>query len=135
MNEINPLPIENNLSGIILNNLVGKHQSSLKNIGKDVSKIKEASEEFESFLLYYVLKSMREAIPKSDLLHSNAEDIYTSMLDQEIAKKSVQKGEGLGLASIIQQQLTRSDTQTMEGRRLPVSKNQNNYQAAFSNYR
>lgn len=135
MNEINPLPIENNLSSIILNNQVEKHQSSLKNIGKDASKAKEAAEEFESFLLYYVLKSMRKAIPKSDLLHSSAEDMFTSMLDQEIAKKSVQKGEGLGLAPIILQQLTKPDSQTLEGRHLPVSKTKNNYQAAFANYR
>lgn len=123
MNEINPLKIENNFAGILQNNIIEKLQNSTKNVSeKNLDKIKELTEEFESFLLYYVLKSMRDTVPKSDLLHSNAEDIFTSMLDMEIAKNSAKKEGGLGLAQIMQQQLTNRENQTLESRGLAAPK-------------
>lgn len=123
MNEINPFKIENNFAGILQNNRIEKLKSSTKNISeKNLDKIKKLTEEFESFLLYYVLKSMRDTVPKSDFLHSNAEDIFTSMLDQEIAKNSAKKEGGLGLAQIMQQQLTNRGNQTLESRGLALPK-------------
>lgn len=123
MNEIYPLQIQNNVSGITLNNRLEKLQSSAKNIASGhTDKIAELTKEFESFLLYYVLKSMREAVPKSDLLHSNAEDIFTSMMDQEIAKNSSQRDGGLGLAKIMQMQLTNRENQTLEDRGIAARK-------------
>lgn len=124
MNEISPLRIEGNLSDLLQNNRLQKLENSTKNISeKDMDKIKETSEEFESFLLYYVLKTMRDSVPKSDFFHSNAEDIFTSMMDQEIAKNSSQKDGGLGLAQIMQQQLTNRENQTLESRGLSAPKN------------
>ncbi len=133
MNMINPLP--NNFARIIVNNQAGTDQNSTKNFEKNKDKIKEITEEFESFLLYYLLKSMREAIPKSDLLHSNAEDIFTSMLDEEIAKNSIKKDGGLGLAKIMQQQITQSSNKNMGKPNMLFPKSKNNYQAVFPNYR
>lgn len=119
MNKTNPIQLKSDISGIIQNNRLGKLQNSAKNIAnKNLDRIKELSEEFESLLLYYALKSMRAAVPKTDLFHSNAEDIFTSMLDQEISKSSVKKDGGLGLARIMQQQLTNSQNQTLEARGL-----------------
>ncbi len=138
MNKTNPLQIKSDISSIIQNNRLGKLQNSTKNIAnKNMAKIKELSEEFESFLLYYALKSMRKAVPKSDLFHSNAEDIFTSMLDQEISKNSAKKEGGLGLAQIMQQQLTNRENQTLESRGLAKPKHENkiNYQAVSPKYR
>ncbi len=113
------------ISGIIQNNRLGKLQNSTKNIAnKNPDKIKELSEEFESLLLFYALKSMRETVPKTDLFHSNAEDIFTSMLDQEISKNSIKKDGGLGLARIMQQQLTNGENQTIEDRGLVKPKHE-----------
>lgn len=123
MNKANPLQIKSDISGIIQNNRLGKLQNSTKNIAnKNLAKIKELSEELESLLLYYALKSMRKAVPKTDLFHSNAEDIFTSMLDQEISKNSAKKEGGLGLARIMQQQLTNRENQTLEDRGLAKPK-------------
>tara|TARA_Y100000294_G_scaffold172486_1_gene187292 strand:+ start:171 stop:587 length:417 start_codon:yes stop_codon:yes gene_type:complete len=138
MNEINPIQMKSDVSGIIQNNRLGKLQNSTKNIAnKNLDKIKELSEEFESLLLYYALKSMREAVPKTDLFHSNAEDIFTSMLDQEISKNSVKKGGGLGLARIMHQQLTNSQNQTLEERGVVKPKHESKikYQAVLPKYR
>ncbi len=135
---MNPLQAKSNISGIMQNNRLGKLQNSTKNIAnKNQEKIKELTQEFESVLLYYTLKSMRDAVPKTDLFHSNAEDIFTSMLDQEISKSSAKREGGLGLARIMQQQLTNRDNQTLEDRGLAKPKHQNkiNHQADSSKHR
>ncbi len=66
--------------------------------------IKSAARQFEAMFMQMVLKSMREATPKSGLLDSSAGDLYNGMLDQQLA--STVSG-GSGLASIIERQLTR----------------------------
>lgn len=54
---------------------------------KDVAEIKNSSEEFEAMFMEIMLRTMREAIPKSGLVDGgNAEDIYSGMLDYEYAK-------------------------------------------------
>jgi flagellar protein FlgJ len=52
-----------------------------------------------------VLKSMREATPKSGLFDSPANDMYTGMLDQQMATRMATSG--TGLADVIVRQLTR----------------------------
>jgi hypothetical protein len=64
---------------------------------------KKAATEFESFFLFYMMKTMRQAIPKSDLIRSNATDTYKGMFDQEIANLAAKRG-GLGLAKVLENQ-------------------------------
>lgn len=53
----------------------------------DRTTIKQAAEDFESLFLNIVLKSMRDTVQKSGLIDGgNAEEIYSSMLDDEYAK-------------------------------------------------
>ena len=67
--------------------------------------IKGACAEFESLLIYFMLKTMRDTIPKSGLLSGGAaEEVYTSMLDQQLAIKMADRG-GLGLSSLLLSQL------------------------------
>lgn len=50
-------------------------------------KLKDKCNEFQSILYSCMLKSMRSTVQKSGLIDGgNAEDIYTSMLDEEYAK-------------------------------------------------
>ncbi|MDO9462776.1 MAG: rod-binding protein, partial [Deltaproteobacteria bacterium] len=50
--------------------------------------LKAACAEFESLFIYQLLKMMRGAVPKTPLFHGGpGEDIYTSMFDQEVARK------------------------------------------------
>jgi flagellar protein FlgJ len=67
--------------------------------------IKKAAQQFEALFMQMVLKSMREATPKSGMLDSSANEMYTGMLDQQIAGKIA--ASGTGLANMIAKQLTR----------------------------
>jgi flagellar protein FlgJ len=63
-----------------------------------------AARQFEAMFLQMVLKSMREATPKSGLLESSAGELYTGMLDQQLATSMAGRA---GLAEMIERQLTR----------------------------
>jgi Rod binding domain-containing protein len=55
----------------------------------DMEKLRlhKATKELESFFVLYMLKAMRETIPKSDLLSGGlGQDMYTSMFDEELSK-------------------------------------------------
>lgn len=67
---------------------------------------KKAATQFEALFMQMVLKSMRDATPKSGLLGGDSShDAYTAMLDQQLAAKMA--GGGTGLADTIARQLTR----------------------------
>lgn len=67
--------------------------------------LKEVAADFESLFLNLVLKSMRDTVPKSELLNGgNAEDVYRSMLDSEYAQQMAKLGQ-TGLAASIEKQL------------------------------
>ncbi|MGM8849142.1 flagellar assembly peptidoglycan hydrolase FlgJ [Salinicola halophyticus] len=65
--------------------------------------LKEASRQFEAIFLQMMLKSMRDASPKSGLLESHQMDMMRSMQDQQWAQQLA--GKGLGLADQLVQQL------------------------------
>ena len=70
--------------------------------------IREAAEAFESYFIQILLREMRRTIPDDGGLipKSQAERIFTEMLDEEIAKEAARAG-GIGLSQVIVQQLTR----------------------------
>jgi flagellar protein FlgJ len=71
--------------------------------------IRQAATQFEAMFTQMLLKSMRDAMPKSGLFSSATEDLATGMLDQQLAQKtSARPG---GLADLITKQLT----QRMQG--------------------
>ncbi len=60
--------------------------------------ILKAAEGMEAMFLDYMLKVMRETVPKNEMdLESPATEIYRSMLDSETAQKAARTG-GVGLA-------------------------------------
>lgn len=65
--------------------------------------LKGAAQQFEALFMQAVLKSMRDAIPKSGLLDSPAQETYTALLDQQLANKIA--ASGTGLAAMIERQL------------------------------
>jgi flagellar protein FlgJ len=68
--------------------------------------LKKACSELESLFIYYLLKEMRATVPKSGFISGGkAEDIYTSMLDSQLAKDLSSKG-GIGLSSMLLNQLS-----------------------------
>ncbi len=69
-------------------------------------RLRRACQEFDAFFLSYLLKLMRETIPKSGLLTGGVgEDIFTHIIDQNLAL-DLAKGEGLGLSSLLWQNLS-----------------------------
>ncbi len=67
--------------------------------------LRQVCQDFESIFISYMLKSMRKTIPKTDLIQDKTSyDIYTSMMDDEIAN-AIAKGQGIGLADAIYRQL------------------------------
>ncbi len=69
------------------------------------AKINSACKEMESMFIQNMFKEMRASIPKSGLLSgSKAEEMFTDMLDAELAKSISQSG-GIGLAPLVQNQL------------------------------
>ncbi|OFZ80588.1 MAG: hypothetical protein A3K03_04595 [Bdellovibrionales bacterium RIFOXYD1_FULL_44_7] len=61
----------------------------------------KAAEGMEAMFLDYLMKVMRQTVPKNDMdLESPATHIYTSMLDSEVAQKAARAG-GVGLADQI----------------------------------
>jgi|YNPMSStandDraft_1061717.scaffolds.fasta_scaffold105544_2 flagellar protein FlgJ len=77
-------------------NITGSIDNALAS--KDDKKLKEVCSEFESILLQMMYKSMKNTVPKSDLIpeHSGRE-IFESMLDEEIVRNA-SKNRSLGLA-------------------------------------
>lgn len=61
-------------------------------------KLVEVGEGMEAMFLDYMMKVMRQTVPKNDMdLESPATEIYRSMLDSEMAQKAAKSG-GFGLA-------------------------------------
>ncbi|WP_231758126.1 rod-binding protein [Microbulbifer elongatus] len=74
--------------------------------GQDRSgQLQAAAEQFEALFLHQVMKSMREATPRSGLMDSSATRFYESMFDQQLS--SHLSGRGLGLAEQLVRQLSR----------------------------
>lgn len=63
-----------------------------------------AAKQFEAVFMQMILKSMRDAIPQSDMIENDQTKLFTSMFDQEISQRLASKG--LGLADMMMKQLT-----------------------------
>ena len=74
-------------------------------VRKDHGKLEKACDDFEALFVKYMMQQMRKTIPKDGLFgQSQADKIYTGMLDDEVAK-SVSRGRGLGLAKAMYEQM------------------------------
>ena len=66
---------------------------------------KEAASQFEALFMQQILKSMRAAMPKSGMLDGPGSEMYTSLLDTQLAQ--AMSGAPGGLADLIAKQITR----------------------------
>jgi len=89
-------------------NLTAKaEQAAQKNQSTSKKALQEASRQFEALFLNVLLSEMRKTVPETDLFGDRgAEKLFQSMLDQELADQSV-KGQSLGLAKMIYEQMSR----------------------------
>ncbi|MCL2345630.1 MAG: flagellar assembly peptidoglycan hydrolase FlgJ [Desulfobulbus sp.] len=77
--------------------------------------LKAAAQQFEQMFLHMVMKSMRDATPQDGLLDSDQTRFYTALLDQQMAHDLATRGNGVGFAKLIEQQLGRSVESGKEG--------------------
>ena len=86
----------------------------LKPKDREDKELKQACKDFESVFTYQLLKSMRRTIEKCDLFHGGqGEDIYESMLDQELAKDLAGAGSS-SLGNLLYQQLRNVHPETVD---------------------
>ncbi len=79
--------------------------SVIKTADQKDAKLKKACKDFEAIFTYEMLKSMRKSIEKCDLFHGGqAEEIYESMLDQELSENMAGKGSN-SISEILYNQL------------------------------
>jgi murein DD-endopeptidase MepM/ murein hydrolase activator NlpD len=99
----------------------GEFLSRPKEKGDKDEALKKACKEFESVFTYELLKSMRRTIEKCDLFHGGqGEEIYESLMDQELSKKMA----GLGpksLAEVLYRQFRKEGVAEDQGDTEPRS--------------
>jgi len=82
--------------------------SNLQNYPNEHAKLEKACREFESLFLNYLLQNMRRTIPKSNFFSGGfGKDIYTSLMDQELARVLSERKE-IGIAKILIKQLEKN---------------------------
>ena len=73
---------------------------------KQAADLKAAATQFEGLLIHMMLKAMRSTVPESSIFGDSSElRTYESLRDEELANTVAGRG-GLGLAPIIERQLT-----------------------------
>jgi peptidoglycan hydrolase FlgJ len=94
----------NSNSGYSIYGGMGMNSRATRPVSPD-SKIDSACNEMESLFIQNMLKEMRASIPKSGLTSGGkAEEMFTDMLDAEMAKKISASG-GIGLSSMVRRQM------------------------------
>jgi flagellar protein FlgJ len=105
-----PTPISKTASVLPIDP-VGRHRSSSgpSRSGAETPvdpKLKTACDDMEALFIHHMLSEMRKTIPKSGLVDGGrAEEIYTSLMDVELAKNMASSG-GLGLSTLLLEQMS-----------------------------
>jgi Rod binding domain-containing protein len=74
--------------------------------------MRETAQQFEAFFLQSMMKSMRDAIVKSDLSENPTLDTYQSMFDKEISVQMAKRN-SVGLADMIVKSLEQQQASTV----------------------
>jgi len=89
----------------ILQKRAGEVESGESSAVKD-QKLKKACADFESILLYYMFKGMRQTVPKSGFFkQSPGRDAYNMIFDQKVAEEMANRERGTGLKQPLFEQL------------------------------
>lgn len=88
---------------------------------KELAQLRKVSRDFESLFLAYLMKTMKDAVPKNDFLgQSEGEKIFSEMKDDELAKNMASAG-GIGLGKLLEEQLTQSLRAAVPGKAAPAA--------------
>ena len=90
----------------------GQSEKKMDSTRIEDMKLKKACQDFESIFLFHLLKAMRSTVPKDGLLEDDlGSDIYTSMMDEELAKK-MSSGKGIGISDMLYKEFSKFDSKT-----------------------
>jgi len=93
--------------------------------------INEVASQFEALFVQQMMKSMRDAVPKSDLMNSDHLDTYQAMADQQMAVNLSQQG-GIGIARMLVEQMqTRGYVSETKNSEVGMSLSAEDAQAGF----
>ncbi|HEX2951304.1 MAG TPA: rod-binding protein [Armatimonadota bacterium] len=96
-------PVDNMLSTTTSQTLTDKLKQDAK---ADNAKLKDACQQFESYMLSQLFSTMRASIPEDGLLpRSQGEKIFQEMLDGEYTKE-ISRSQSIGIASLLYRQLS-----------------------------
>ena len=82
----------------------GLRQLRGKAHGDGASAARETSQQFEAMFIQMMMKSMRDATPKSDFMKSDATDTYQELYDKEISTQMAKRG-AFGIGDMLTRQL------------------------------
>ena len=77
-----------------------------KATGQSDEAAKEVAKQFESLFLQMMLKSMRDATVPGESAESDQTQFYQEMFDKQIALDLSSSGDGIGLAKMLEQQIS-----------------------------
>ena len=84
--------------------------------------LEEVASQFEALFIQQMMKSMRDAIPQSDLMGSEHVDTYQAMADQQMSLNLAEEG-GIGLARMLVEQMQTKGYLPNDGRFTDANKN------------
>ena len=89
------------------------------------------AQQFEAMFIQMMMKSMREATPKSDLMQSQSMDMYQELSDKEMSTQLAKRGT-LGIADMLTKQMTRAQAAPLNPEKMskPVGMAQSGAQSA-----
>lgn len=96
-----------NMSAFLMNqaNTVQRSGEAKVQAGNE-AELENACRGFESLFVNYLMQQMRDTVPQGGFVGGGqAEKIYTTMLDGEVAK-TISEQRGIGLARIMYEQMT-----------------------------
>ena len=93
--------------GVTSSILAGKASEVERQVER--GEIRKASQEFEAYFLSYLLKMMRETVPKGALTSNRMGEMFYTFYDEEIGKRAAQAG-GIGLSQYILASIAENET-------------------------
>ena len=76
--------------------------------GDEKGSVKAVAQQFEAMFTSMMLKTMRNAVPQSEIGQSNETRMFQGMFDDQLSQ-SLASHRGLGIAALIERQMTRTD--------------------------
>jgi len=79
--------------------------------------ITKTAKQFEALFVQMMLKSMRDTLPEEGMFNSKQQRMYQDMMDKQLSL-NLSMGKGVGLANVIERQLSRQPANAMPPREL-----------------